>query len=135
MENHVIICGYGKMGSYISDMLLSYNIKHIVIENDPNKEPVMKDKGLSYIIDDATKSTVLKKAEIDKASAIVIVTGDNAKNLFIIITARSISKDIYILSKATDSFTKEKFIEAGANYIVTPELSAADEILKELKLK
>ena len=79
--------------------------------------------------------SVLKAASIVTAKAIAIVMDDDAKNLFTILTARDINKNIFIATRANDEFLREKLIEAGADYVIMPQKSASKEILKELDIK
>jgi voltage-gated potassium channel len=69
------------------------------------------------------------------ARAIAIVLDDDAKNLFTVITARDMRKDVFIATRANDAFVREKLIEAGANRIVMPQITASKEIMKEISKK
>jgi voltage-gated potassium channel len=131
-EDHVIICGYGVVGGRIAEQLSENKIRFVVIEIDPAKAQALREAGYSVVCGDATSSAVLREAGLSNAKAIAAVTDNDAKNLFTVITARDIRKDIFIATRANDDFVREKLVEAGANHIVMPQATASKEIMKEI---
>ncbi len=134
ISGHVIVCGYGIIGQRIVDVLVENKIDFIIIDSDESKVKWIIEKGFKVIHGDATLSPVLKNASISTAKAIAIVMDNDAKDLFTILTARDLNKEIFIVTRANDEFLKEKLLEAGADYITLPQKSASNEILKELGL-
>ena len=132
LTGHVIICGYGTLGEKVTDVLLGHNIPFILIEIDPKKVERARQLGYSVVEGDATRSQVLKSANITTAKAIAIALDDDAKNLFTVLTSRDLNKNLFIAARANDDFVREKLIEAGADYIVMPQRAASREILHEL---
>ena len=132
MEGHVIICGYGVVGQKIAEQLSEHGISFVIVELDQYKAEALMEQGYNVVRGDATKSSVLKSAGLETAKAIAAVLNEDAKNLFIVITARDIRKDIVIASRANDEFVREKLIEAGANHIVMPQITASKEIIREI---
>jgi voltage-gated potassium channel Kch len=131
-EGHVIVCGYGIVGSKIVEQLAESGVGFVVVDLDPQKVEQLKVAGYSAVAGDATRSSVLREAGIEGARAVAAVLDNDAKNLFIVITARDMRKDIFIATRANDEFVKEKLIEAGANQIVMPQVTASKEIIKEI---
>jgi voltage-gated potassium channel len=131
-EGHVIVCGYGIVGSKIVEQLAEKGLSFIVIDIDPQKMESLRGMGYNGVMGDATKASVLREAGIEGAKAIAVVLDNDAKNLFTVITARDMRKDIFIATRANDEFVKEKLVEAGANQIVMPQATACKEILKEI---
>ncbi len=134
ISGHVIVCGYGIIGQRIVDVLVENKIDFVIIDSDESKVKWIVEKGFKVIHGDATLSPVLKNASISTAKAIAIVMDNDAKDLFTILTARDLNKEIFIVTRANDEFLKEKLLEAGADYITLPQKSASNEILKELGL-
>lgn len=133
--NHVVVCGYGIVGQRVVEVLREGKIEFVVIELDPEKVRILHERGYRAIHGDATFSTVLNEASIATAKAIAVVMDNDAKNLFAILTARSINKDVFIATRANEDFLREKLIEAGADYVIMPQKTASREILKELGIK
>ncbi|MGC8572079.1 MAG: NAD-binding protein [Candidatus Micrarchaeia archaeon] len=132
LKEHVIICGYGIVGQKISDILLEHNIPFIIIDTNPKIIERAKELGIKAIEGDATSSKVLSAASIEDAKAIAIVMDNDAKNLLSTLTARDLNKNIFIASRASNEFLRNKLIEGGANYVVMTNKAASREILKEL---
>ena len=133
LDNHVIVCGFGVVGSKVVETLVSRDIRFIVIDNDPKKIARLNELGYAGIEGDATHSKLLREAGIERARAIAICLDDDAKNLFTVLTARDLNKKIFIAARANDEFVREKLIDAGADYIVMPQRAASAEIIKELE--
>ena len=129
---HVIVCGYGTLGEKVVDVLSGHNISFILIEIDPKKAEKARQLGYSVVEGDATRSQILKSANITSAKAIAVALDDDAKNLFTVLTARDLNKNLFIAARANDDFVREKLIEAGADYIVMPQRAASREIVNEL---
>ena len=132
LSDHIIVCGYGLVGEKIVDILLQHNIDIVVIDADKTKTDMLNERGIHAIFGDATSSKVLKLAGVEKARAIAIAMDDDAKNLFAVITARSLNDKIVIATRANDEFLKDKLKEAGARFVATPNKSASDELFREL---
>ena len=132
LRNHTIICGYGIVGKKIAEILDEHHIPFVIIDNDQKKVEEGLASGLKIIYGDATGSKTLREASIESAKMIAIVMDNDAKNLLTTLTARDLNKDIFIATRASDDFAREKLIEGGANYIVMPQKVASKEILKEL---
>jgi voltage-gated potassium channel len=132
MKDHVIVCGYGLVGEKIVDILQQHNVGIVVIEINKAKVDALNAKGVRAILGDATSSKILREADVENARAIAIAMDDDAKNLFTVITAKSLNEKILIATRANDEFLKDKLKEAGAKFVATPNKSASDELFKEL---
>ncbi|MGI0141327.1 MAG: potassium channel family protein [Candidatus Micrarchaeales archaeon] len=131
-KDHIIVCGYGIVGERIVEILAQNKIKCVVIELDEKKVEVLEERGIDFIVGDATSSKTLKEAGIANARAIAIVMDDDAKNLFTVITAKSLNPKISIATRANNEFLKSKLESAGANFIATPNISASTELFEEI---
>ncbi len=131
-KDHVIVCGYGIVGERIVEVLQE-KAKLVVVELNKDKAELLKERGIEVIIGDATSSKTLKDAGVSSAKAIAVVMDDDAKNLFTVITAKSLNKKIVIATRANNEFMKGKLADAGANFIATPNLSASAELFEEIK--
>ena len=123
MENHVIICGYGRYGHEVADHFLHHKIPFVVVEK--NKKVVddiqQSKKKILYVHEDATKDEVLQAAGIAKAKALIVALPDDSENLFIVLTARQLNKNINIISRASEDRSQQKLKLAGANHVIMPE--------------
>lgn len=132
LKNHVIICGFGIVGKKIADMLVEHNIDYIIVEKDVETAKHGEELGYRMVNADATSSRALRGVGISSAKAIAVVMGNDAENLFAVLTARDLNKGIFIATRSNDDFVREKLVDAGADYIVMPQKTASKEIVKEL---
>ena len=132
LKDHVIVCGYGIVGERVVDILLEHKVNVVVIEMDHKKVEILRDRGIPVVEGDATTSKALKEAGIADAKAIAIAMDDDAKNLFATITAKSLNENIIIATRANDELFETKLIDAGANFVATPNKSASDELFNEI---
>lgn len=123
LNNHIIICGYGKYGKEVARHFSKQHIPFVVIDQDPLKiEGIEKgEEHILYIQDDATHDEVLIQAGVTKARGLISALPDDSDNLFIVLTARQLNPKIQLVSRAKDPRSEKKLLLAGANQVVMPE--------------
>jgi len=121
MENHVIVVGYGRNGKQVVDELVTYGSSMVVI--DESHEVVISNMGnpIQFIEGNATEDEILIKANIKTASSLITTLPNDADNLFVVLTARSLNPDLNIISRASSDSTERKLRMAGVNSVVMPE--------------
>jgi voltage-gated potassium channel len=121
MKDHIIICGYGRNGKQTAHDLVHLNKTVVVVEK--SHELILsqaKDK-IIFIEGDATEDEVLEKAGIQHAFALISTLPLDADNLYVVLTARSLSNKIQIISRASHDSSDKKLRTAGAQHVVMPE--------------
>jgi voltage-gated potassium channel len=123
LHGHVIICGYGRNGQQASLTLKIHNVPFVVIEKDEVRmeQFAAENHDLIFFTGDATEDWVLKKAGIDKAKALITALPEDADNVFIVLTARSINNNIRIISRASKQSSIQKLKKAGADNVIMPD--------------
>ena len=121
MENHVIVCGYGRNGKQAAKEFLAFRHPFVVVEMD--KQVILKnqDNNIVFIEGDSTVDEVLEKAGVRTAKALITTLPLDADNLFVTLTARALNKDLKIISRATSDTSEKKLRVAGVNSVVMPE--------------
>lgn len=124
MNEHVIVCGYGRNGQQAAQTLKGHKHRFVVIEmnEDAVKQHAKSNPSLVYLVGDATQDDVLLQAGIERASAIIVSLPDDADNVFIVLSARSISANIRIISRASTQSASVKLYKAGADSVVMPDV-------------
>ncbi len=124
MQNHVIICGFGRNGHQAAKTLKAHKIDFIVIEKslDPLKDWLEDDPSLIYLIHDATDDDALLKAGVQRAQAMLITLPQDADNVFIVLSARSLNENLQIISRASTQSATAKLYKAGANNVIMPDV-------------
>ncbi|MEZ4594657.1 MAG: potassium channel protein [Chloroflexota bacterium] len=120
LQNHVIVCGYGRVGQSAITSLLNSKRQVVVIEKDAEKTAVLDTLDLLYLVGDATRDETLQQAGIDRAWGMLVCTGDDSRNLFIVLSARALNSDLYIVTRSVDAENDRKMRRAGANRVVSP---------------
>lgn len=125
LKNHYILCGYGRIGSFIAREFAVENIAFVVVEKDLDRIKVIEEDGFPYVEGDATDDEILTSAGVERAKCLVAATGSDADNLYITLSTRSLNPAIYILSRAGEEGAERKLLSAGANRVVSPYLIGA----------
>ena len=121
LNNHVIVCGFGRNGTECAQVLHDNHIPFVVLE-EKNELP----KNLPFTVHhfvkgDATRDEVLKEAGIERARAIIATMPVDADNLFMVLTARQLNPNIVIISRASQDSSVNKLRVAGANNVIMPD--------------
>ncbi len=118
LHDHVIICGWGRVGRTIADDLASSGKPVVVI--DTNSERLTTASHLT-LVGDATEDAVLRAAGIDRAAALVAAVDSDAANLFVTINARALNPKLFIVSRVRSESNEEKLRRVGADRVVNPQ--------------
>jgi voltage-gated potassium channel len=120
VTNHYIVCGYGRMGKRICKEFRAKPLPFVVIDKNPDVIASLQREGLMAVEGDATQDDVLIRAGIERAKGVVSVVNTDTENLFIVLTARGLNKDLYIVARAGDEGSEHKLMRAGANRVSSP---------------
>ncbi len=132
MNDHVIICGFGRMGSLVMEGLKGRGVSVLVIENDRSLEEDLHGSGIPYIMGDATEEEHLEQAGLMRASALVTVLPTDSDNVFITLTAHTLNPKMQIIARAEQSSTLRKLKRAGASSVICPQIIGATRITNVL---
>ena len=132
MNDHYIVCGYGKTGKRVLDDLVRRGLQVVIIESNAERNEKIKeiiDKKFIHIDGDATNDDVLLQAGIKRASILISVLSSDAENLFVTLSAKDLNHDIKVITRVDEINSAEKFKKAGADFIVSPIEIATDRII------
>lgn len=121
MENHIIICGYGRNGQQAGNELNLYNEAFVVIDQKAELADTISEKIDKFIEGDATQDEVLLNADIKTAKSIITTLPNDADNLYVVITARALNPKLKIISRASNDSSEKKLRMAGVDSVVLPE--------------
>jgi voltage-gated potassium channel len=126
LKNHTLVCGYGRMGSIICNFFLAKNLPFVVIEQNEDFIHAMDSKKILNIQGDATDEEILEKAKLKEAKSLIAALGTDTQNVFLILTARQLNPDIFIIGRCSYESAKKKLYAAGADLVESPyEIGAA----------
>tara|TARA_Y100001968_G_C19397812_1_gene739314 strand:- start:85 stop:831 length:747 start_codon:yes stop_codon:yes gene_type:complete len=124
MKNHVIICGYGRVGKEIAEQLQREAVQILVIELDPVIKSQAEASGLNVLEADATLDQTLLMAGIKECRSLVVTLPSDAANLYVVLSAKGITNDCRLIARAASEEASNKLKLAGANIVVSPYVAA-----------
>ena len=120
LNDHYIVCGFGRMGSHICKELVKSNASFVVIENNEENFASLEKLGYLYDTGDASNDSTLIRAKIDQAKGLVAVLSSDAENVFTTLSAKSLNPNIFVVARAIEYSTESKLLNAGADRVVKP---------------
>lgn len=123
LRNHVIVCGYGRIGETVCAQLASRGIPVVAVDRDESAEQRLDDRGIPHIRGDATDDDVLQRAGIGRAQALAATLPHDADNLFVTLSARNMNPKLTIIARASNEKNKKKMLAAGATRVMNPYLN------------
>ncbi len=127
LSEHVIVCGYGRNGMQAAMRLQAYKQPFVVVERD--KEIIEKHENeVLFVEGDANEDAVLNAAGVGEASYLISALPDDAANLFVVLSARQLNKNLFIISRASQVTSQKKLELAGANKVIMPDKIGGDHM-------
>ncbi len=122
LNQHVIVCGFGKNGAQACEELYAEKRPFVVVERDPEViNSFSNDRNYMFINGNATMDEVLEEAGIERASTVITALPNDADNVFITLTARGMNQGIRVIAKASEANSETKLYRAGAEHVVMPD--------------
>lgn len=129
-RDHFIVCGFGRVGRQVSRDLRAADVKHVVIDPNPENREAARELGVSYIESEAADDEVLRAAGIDSARGVIACVDSDAENIFIALTARELRSDIRIVARASVEESEKKLLRAGADRVISPYKTSGAEMAR-----
>ena len=134
LDDHFVICGFGRMGRSLAEALHKRGAPFVVI--DRSEEAITEADHLDYLYieGDSMSDEILEAARIDLARGIATCLPEDADNVFVTLTARALAPRLTIVAKANYEDTHAKLVRAGANHVLSPNKLAADRAMTKFML-
>jgi len=120
LSEHVIVCGYGRVGRSAAAALHDVSEEVVVIDQGERAYEAAIDDGFIAVRADATNDEALKKAGIEQAKGLISCLGSDTANLFIVLSARTLNPGLNIVSRSVETDNEGKLIRAGADRVISP---------------
>ncbi len=120
MENHHIVCGYGRMGRQVIDDLKRRSEPFVLIDQDPELEERLLEMNIPFVIGDATRDETLHRAGIKRARGLVSALNTDPDNVMTVLTARELNPSLFIVARVGNPEAESKLRRAGANQVISP---------------
>ena len=128
LQNHTIVCGFGRNGQQTVKKLQANNVEVVVIENDDDSIVELDRMNLLYVKGDATNDDFLQKAGVKRAANLITALPSDADNLYVVLSARQFNPKMTIISRASKDTSERKLRVAGADNIIMPDRIGGDHM-------
>jgi voltage-gated potassium channel len=132
LRDHFIICGVGRVGSRIVRELQRSGKPFIAIESNAAKVAGLIESGAHVLVGDATLEETLRAAGVERAAGLAACLPDDADNVYVVLTARDLRRDLHIVARAVEEQAEPKLIKAGANRVVSPTIIGSHRMAQAL---
>jgi voltage-gated potassium channel len=122
LQDHWIICGFGRMGAYVAHELMDSKRKpgFVILELNEERRLAAEVEGFLTLNGDATLDETLQEAGIERACGLVSLVRTDAENVFICLTARQLNPRLRIIARALEETSENKLLRAGADKVIAP---------------
>jgi voltage-gated potassium channel len=129
IENHTIVCGYGRLGRAVVEVLRQNHQRVVVVDRGSEVlDKLPRDDDLLHCIGNAQDDDVLIAAGVRRARALVAAVDSDAANVFLTLSARELNPQIVLYGKADDPKSLQKLERAGANHVFSPSTVAGHRV-------
>lgn len=132
LRNHYIICGYGRVGRQVAEGLRNDGYEIVVIENDPEQIRPLEEDLINHILGDAAEDRMLQEAGIEHARGLFTCLRDDADNVLVTLSARTLNPSIFIIARSNSASTEQKLHIAGANQVINPYSIAGNRMAAQM---
>ncbi len=130
LRNHVVICGFGRVGSAVGTALDTFGTPYVVTEIDPDIVKALRLRGVNAVFGDPSHSSILEKARVDQA-ALVIFTIPHAERVLVAAErVRRLNPTVPILARAHSKKDRTDLLARGVTDIVEPEVEASSSLIR-----
>ncbi len=130
MKNHVIICGFGRIGKAISNELMGMGISCVIIDRDEGRSQHSQVDNIPTVMGNATHDEVLITAGIKRASILVAALSNDSDNLFVALAARDLNRDLTVIARGEDKSIETRMLRAGVDRVVYPSQLGGGQIAR-----
>ena len=128
LNQHFILCGFGRIGSVVADEFRRRRVPFVVVDSDPNLMTAAIEAGYLAVAGDATSEEVLKRLGLDRARGLIAAVGTDAENVYIVLTAKLLRPDLFVVGRAETVEAQGKLARAGADRVISPYQIGAVQI-------
>ncbi len=121
VEDHIILCGYGRVGQAAAERLQVTGRDFVVVCLDKESLTGLDEK-VPRVIGDATEEDTLRQAGLERADTVLIAFGDDSDTILAIVTAKALNPDVRVIARASFKENTRKMAKVGADEIIVPEL-------------
>jgi CPA2 family monovalent cation:H+ antiporter-2 len=131
-RHHVVICGYGRVGSAVGEALETFQIPFTVVERDPELIRELRARGIPCLFGDAGHRELLLHAGVRSATMVVVAMPHIGPTERAVRVARFVNPNVPILARAHERAEAESLQRMGATEVIQPELEASATLIRHV---
>jgi voltage-gated potassium channel len=128
LSGHYILCGFGRVGQTVARELVHSGLKVVVIDVLSESLGRARREGFLEVEGDATEEATLRAAGIEKARGLITTIDSDAHNVYVILSARSLNPDLFVVARANTADSEGRLMQAGASRVVSPYTMAGHRL-------
>jgi CPA2 family monovalent cation:H+ antiporter-2 len=130
LEGHVVLCGFGRVGSAIGEALETFGIPYVAIETDPDIVKSLRARNVPAVFGDSAQRVILAAAQTDRAALVILAIPESDRARLAVSRIRALNRDAPILARVLDAEWRARLMEAGAAEVIQPEEEAASTLIR-----
>ena len=120
LENHFIVCGFGRVGRGAAAELQHAGVPFVVVDRSPERVERAINEGMLAVMADSTRDETLIRVGVERARGMVSALATDADNLFVLLSAKALNPRLYVATRAAEEGAEDKMRRAGANAVFAP---------------
>ena len=132
MENHFIVCGFGRVGRSAANELSRAGVPFVVVDRSEERVNGAVQAGMTAMLADATRDEMLRAAGVNRARGLIAALAKDADNLFVILSAKTLNPGLTVVTRAAEEDAEEKLRRAGADTVFAPYSTTGHRLAQAL---
>ena len=132
LHDHVIVCGFGRVGRHASFELQQARAPFLILDRDEARVARANGMSMLAVAADATRDQSLREAGVERARGLIAALPSDAENLFIILSAKALNPKLRVVTRVSEEEAEEKLRRAGADTVLTPYAIAGNQMANAL---
>src|SRR5882724_2146797 len=130
LDGHVVLCGFGRVGSAIGEALETFGVPYVAIETDPDIVKSLRARNVPAVFGDSAQRVILAAAQADRAALVILAIPENDRARLAVQRIRAFNPTVQILARVHDVAWRARLMEAGAAEVIQPEEEAASTLIR-----
>ena len=130
LEGHVVLCGFGRVGSAIGEAFETFGVPYVAIETDPDIVKSLRARNVPAVFGDAAQRVILAAAQANHAALVILAIPENDRARQAVRRIRAFNPTVQILARVHDLAWRARLLEAGAAEVIQPEEEAASTLIR-----
>jgi voltage-gated potassium channel len=120
LQNHIILCGFGRVGRGAAEELRASQVPFVVVDKDEERVERAIKEGMLAVLADASRDETLLETGIRRARGLIATLASDADNLFVILTAKTLNPALQLSARVAEESSEQKMRRAGADFVFAP---------------